>query len=422
MSWIKDIDAPELRASVERVFAQGGEAASVLEALAVYYQSRSDHQETKKRKVVGSSQDDADAGVVKASLVDISVAQPVRKKLTLSVTSSHVKLMNKDETVVSVRCDAIAHAAVVPTPEKPRGAWTVALLMHDASAEAIVFSVADKGALRVVSGTEETKHEDADAKRKALSAFLGEFVVRANQLLVPDRQAYTCTGVNSSTGKMERERPYVTTHLRTKEGALYFLPQGILFGFKKPTLFVPANAIAATLFTSITQRTFDLNVCLQKDAVPLGAARATLAPWETDDGLAFTFSMIDQSEYGGITDYTQRLKIVDSSISEATKAVEHNVNAGAYKKEDNEDDENDENDANSPAEQHAAAATAQFGSDDEDDDDFDASDSDHDPLEYDSDAGSDVDGSEGELDQDDMDIDENADGAMDDGDELDDSE
>lgn len=46
----------------------------------------------------------------------------------------------------------------------------------------------------------------------------------------------------------------------SKDGFLFFLENGILWGFKKPLLFLPLDRIAAVSYTSVLQRTFNIVV------------------------------------------------------------------------------------------------------------------------------------------------------------------
>ncbi|KAG1060136.1 hypothetical protein G6F42_028073 [Rhizopus arrhizus] len=126
------------------------------------------------------------------------------------------------------------------------------------------------------------------------------------------------TGVSSTTGKLE-DRSHVIGYLKAKDGFLFFLPTGILFGFKKPTLFFPISSLASTVITNITQRTFDLTLTLRPESKVLGSAGFRTTKEGDDDTVQF--SMIEQSEYGGIEAYTKKLNINDHSMAEERKAV-----------------------------------------------------------------------------------------------------
>ncbi|CAI4049882.1 hypothetical protein N7582_004777 [Saccharomyces uvarum] len=98
---------------------------------------------------------------------------------------------------------------------------------------------------------------------------------------------------------------HVECHRGTKEGTLYFLPDNIIFGFKKPILLFDASDIESITYSSITRLTFN----------------ATLV---TKDGEKYEFSMIDQTEYAKIDDYVKRKQMKDKSMSEELKAKSKN--------------------------------------------------------------------------------------------------
>lgn len=99
-------------------------------------------------------------------------------------------------------------------------------------------------------------------------------------------------------------------------GYLFFLSTGILFAFKKPLLFFSFDTIESVSYTSVLQRTFNLNIL----ARPRNGSE--------EDNMEFEFSMIDQADYGGIDDYIKRHGLQDASLAEARRAKVYNVNGG----------------------------------------------------------------------------------------------
>lgn len=95
-----------------------------------------------------------------------------------------------------------------------------------------------------------------------------------------------------------------------KDGYLFFLENGILWGFKKPLLFIPLDKIAAVSYTSVLQRTFNIVV-----EVYTGESGDT----ETTEELEF--AMLDQEDYGGINEnYVARHRLQDRSMADQRKA------------------------------------------------------------------------------------------------------
>ena len=101
----------------------------------------------------------------------------------------------------------------------------------------------------------------------------------------------------------------------SKDGYLFFLPNGILWGFKKPLLFLPHERIAAVSYTSVLQRTFNLSI--EVDVGEKGGE-------ETQE--EFEFSMLDQEDFGGIDGFVKRHGLQDKSMAEQRKAKRLNVN------------------------------------------------------------------------------------------------
>ena len=94
----------------------------------------------------------------------------------------------------------------------------------------------------------------------------------------------------------------------SKDGYLFFLPTGILWGFKKPLLFLPLDRVVAVSYTSVLQRTFNIVV-----EVDVGNADGKTEEIE--------FAMLDQEDYTGINEmYIQRHGLQDRSMADARKA------------------------------------------------------------------------------------------------------
>jgi hypothetical protein len=94
----------------------------------------------------------------------------------------------------------------------------------------------------------------------------------------------------------------------SKDGYLFFLPTGILWGFKKPLMFIPLDKIAAISYTSVLQRTF--NMVVEVEGIGEGGGHEEVE-----------FGMLDQEDYGSIdTEYVRRHGLQDRSMAAARKA------------------------------------------------------------------------------------------------------
>ena len=95
-------------------------------------------------------------------------------------------------------------------------------------------------------------------------------------------------------------------------GFLFFLENGVLFGFKKPLAYFPFSAIYAISYQSVLQRTFNLVISVQED--PSADARDV------------EFSMLDQADFAGIDEYVKRHGLNDASMADERRAKAYNVN------------------------------------------------------------------------------------------------
>lgn len=114
---------------------------------------------------------------------------------------------------------------------------------------------------------------------------------------------------------------HVKAHRGTKDGFLFFLPNGILWGYKKPLLFIPLDRIVAVSYTNVLQRTFDITI-------EVDVSHAPHQQVEEQDGEGggvkteeIEFSMIDHEDYGVIDDsYIQRHGLNNRSMAEGRRA------------------------------------------------------------------------------------------------------
>lgn len=134
-----------------------------------------------------------------------------------------------------------------------------------------------------------------------------------------------------------------------KDGNLFFLSNGIFWGFKKPIEFFAFDSVDSVSYTSVLQRTFNLSIM----------ARSTPEA-EPEE---FEFSMIDQVDFSGIDEYIKRHRLQDASMAEQRRAKKLNVNGIKREGAELEDDEEGE------GELEKAAREAQELEDEEEEDD-----------------------------------------------------
>ena len=148
-------------------------------------------------------------------------------------------------------------------------------------------------------------------------------------------------------------------------GYLFFLDSGIFFGFKKPLHFFPFDAIQFISYTSVLQRTFNLNI-----AYHMIPNKSLTINWEVE------FAMIDQAQFPGIDAYIKKHQLQDSSMAEARRAKKVTVQDT---KKESEDGEVETTDGKSELEK---AQQALEDEEDEQEEDFEPSDEEGDEDEY----------------------------------------
>jgi hypothetical protein len=151
---------------------------------------------------------------------------------------------------------------------------------------------------------------------------------------------------------------HVAAHRGSKDGFLFFLENGILWGYKKPLLFIPVDRIAAVSYTSVLQRTFNMVVEIFTNEG--GDEEAT------DE---IEFSMLDQEDYGGINEnYVMRKGLQDRSMADQRKAKKE-LAENAKGKKGGDAENGDANDAAEPDDGLTELQRAEQQLEDEEDED-----------------------------------------------------
>ncbi|KAL7793841.1 putative negative regulator of DNA transposition [Trichoderma ceciliae] len=275
---------------------------------------------------------------------EISVAAPQRKKLEICFTSNHLYARAPGTTAplpgMSYAWRDIEYIFYLPVPDKaqvqhnyvvfPKGTCLPFKTGNTPSVEPFVFTVpitapkqgtiggTESGAAAAVADTYKSLFHWALNKRlqgagsavKIVSADPTKFRSMVRQPHRPNEAAVHVGGFRGS-----------------KDGYLFFLENGIFWGFKKPLIFIPTNRIAAVSYTSILQITFNMVVEI----------------FTEEDGKTeeLEFGMLDQRDYGGIDDYVKRNRLQDGSMAEQRKAKLQLAENKAPKKKDGEAESGD---------------------------------------------------------------------------------
>jgi hypothetical protein len=240
---------------------------------------------------------------------DLSFQTPLRKKLNLIFTQNDLQAHSPAKQELSIPLNQIRHVISVTAPDKTAKTWNFVVMYGDnTELEAWVFGVPDTVAKTATGG--DTFPLDTTLSYKALliSAFK-----KLSGVVVAEPSSSEFESPIALPGRPKETAFHAVAHRGAKEGYLYFLSTGILYGFKKPVSFFPLATIREVTFASILQRTFNLVVSTEDNV----------------DGEEF--GMIDQMLFNGIQGYTVKHGIQDASLSEQRKAKK------LGKKEENED-------------------------------------------------------------------------------------
>lgn len=215
---------------------------------------------------------------------------------------------------------------MVPVPEKAAPAFNFVILprpppatstadLTDTPAEPLIFSVSPK------PPNEVTFREpfENDTYELYIQRALNSALSPTNSgVIIPLETEFES---RSPQGRRKGERLWHVKAFRgSKEGYLYFLPTGVLWGFKKPVVFWRFEEVESVSYSSVLQRTFNLNVVgVRRRDDGVGGEEEEREEWE--------FAMIDQIDFEGIDAYVKRHGLNDASLAESRKAKRYNVNA-----------------------------------------------------------------------------------------------
>ena len=251
---------------------------------------------------------------------EVTFTLPLRKKLHLGIVQYGSSLEDKDGTfAIQARNPAtnqvefehptssFSYALRLPVPEKNQKQYNFCLLPSTekaSSVEPIIWTV-NHGPLK------SCKIEDPDLAKIApgpddvLENALNHVLQKTGlKLTLPSEQEFA-SAIRESHRKSDIAY-HVKAFRGSKEGYLFFLDNGIFFGFKKPLSFFPFSEIESISYTSVLQRTFNLNITIRPSADA-----------EVQD---IEYSMLDQQDFAGIDAYVKNHQLQDASLADARRA------------------------------------------------------------------------------------------------------
>ena len=319
-------------------------------------------------------------------VADVSFSIPQRKKLKLSINksaSAGLRAVNASGSPeFGVNWDCVRDLVCLPVPDKAQAQYNFCILSATAdgiATDQILWTVPDS-VPKDGTFVGLTSSLAGETYRTVLITILnGALKHYKKRVVEPDKQEFASQVVQAH--RKGESAYHIKAFRGSKDGFLFLLPNGIFWGFKKPLEFFSFDAVDSVSYTSVLQRTFNLNI----------AARiaADAEPQE------FEFSMIDQADFAGIDEYVRRHELQDASMAEQRRAKKLNINGvkGDGVKEEGIDQEEGEL-------QKAAREAEDLEDEEEDDENFDpgsegesegsGSSSEEDEDEYEGRAGSNV--------------------------------
>jgi hypothetical protein len=238
----------------------------------------------------------------------------------------------------------IDHVFLLPVPEKatkqtnfiifPKSSSVSPSPQSTSTTEPILFTVPSTFPKTAFSGPPLIPYDPSASPDSTYESVIHSTISTLLPVTTPSDTEFAST-LRESHRKSETAY-HVKAFRGSKEGYLFFLSTGILFGFKKPLLFFSFAAISSISYTSVLHRTFNLNI-----AVRVNEVGGTMEE-------EFEFSMLDQADFAGIDGYVKRHSLNDASMAASRRAKKFDVNTASSQQQnsnaaaDGEDEEETE--------------------------------------------------------------------------------
>ncbi|KAI7184907.1 hypothetical protein D0868_11832 [Hortaea werneckii] len=265
---------------------------------------------------------------------DVSFQIPARKKLKLHMVRDsqdarrqEIRLVDQKTSMLehSLPADQIEHAFCLPVPDKQQRQCNFVLLPKSGAVspsgspcEQVMFTLNEVAPQEAISA--EQKAEEGDTLVSIAERDLNAMLAKYGKKITRPTEKEFASAIPQSHRKGEKAW-HVKAHRGSKEGYLWFLSTGILFGFKKPITFFPFTSIDSISYTSVLQRTFNLVIAARDDPPPHQTADAA-----EPEAKEIEFSMLDQQDFAGIDEYVKRHGLNDASMAAQRRAKMYNVN------------------------------------------------------------------------------------------------
>jgi hypothetical protein len=235
-----------------------------------------------------------------------------------------------------------AYAFRLPVPEKAQKQYNYAIFSQQSHIpstrngpvlDPLVFTIsATAPKPGIISGSDSGVASTVSDDYKTLVDWAISRYLKAagNAAPIVEADAKQFASVMKEAHRPNEKALFVKGFRGSKDGYLFFLSTGILWGFKKPLLFLPKERIAAVSYTSVLQRTFNLNV----EVYAMGDKSKNGGNDAEEEKEEFEFAMLDQEDFAGIDTYVKRHGLQDASMAEQRRAKRLGINV--VKNEDGE--------------------------------------------------------------------------------------
>ena len=198
----------------------------------------------------------------------------------------------------------------LPLPEKAQAQYNFCVFSNGTANDQILWTVSDTAPKEgLFKGPDDI--QQGDTYRSLLIPVINKALkIHEKHVIEPSKDEFAS---QSTQAHRKGETAYHVKAFRgSKDGYLFLLATGILWGFKKPLEFFAFDTIESVSYTSVLQRTFNLVVAFR--------------PSEEAIVQEYEFSMVDQADFAGIDTYVKRHGLQDASMAEQRRAKKLNIN------------------------------------------------------------------------------------------------
>lgn len=229
---------------------------------------------------------------------------------------------------------SLAYAFCLPVPEKAQKQYNYAIFPKQSYLpstgngpvlDPLVFTISSAPPKPgIISGSDTVAASTVSDDYKTLFGWAISRHLKAADSLVPiiEADAKQFTSVIKEAYRPNEKALFTKGFRGSKDGYLFFLNTGIFWGFKKPLHFLPKERIAAVSYTSVLQRTFNLNV----EIYTLDCKMKKGAGANEEEVEELEFAMLDQEDFEGIDTYVKRHGLQDASMAEQRRAKRLGIN------------------------------------------------------------------------------------------------